>query len=282
MASLRTLARYVLTFFLLMPLSHAATWTIIDYPGARVTEGVFGINSQGQMVGAYVDFASSEHGFLDDNGVFTTIDYPGVTHTQAVGINDSGQIVGTYYDVDGHTHGFFLDGQTFSTIEPPHTISSNLGKINNSGQMVGTYVDDQFVTSHGYIYDLYTGKFKTFNAPKSTSGFGNGINNLDDVVGQSSFNFGFWRSADGAYQILAYPGASYTAPIAVNDSRLIVGFELSQKGRSRAFVFSHGNYSSFNFPGGGGTVANGVNNGGAIVGTVSDPTRTPHGFLMTP
>ena len=67
MASLRTLALYILTLFLAVPLSHAVTWTIIDYPGARVTEGVFGINSQGQMVGAYVDFASSEHGFLDDD-----------------------------------------------------------------------------------------------------------------------------------------------------------------------------------------------------------------------
>jgi hypothetical protein len=44
------------------------------------------------------------HGFLLDQGSYTTLDAPGSTHTFANGINASGQIVG-YYGANGR-HGF--------------------------------------------------------------------------------------------------------------------------------------------------------------------------------
>jgi probable HAF family extracellular repeat protein len=49
---------------------------------------------------------SIQHGFLLDNGTYTTLDVPGSTSTQAWGINDSGEIVGTYADAGGGQHGF--------------------------------------------------------------------------------------------------------------------------------------------------------------------------------
>jgi hypothetical protein len=45
----------------------------------------------GEIVGSY-----STHGFLDVNGVFTTIDVPFGVNTIPKGINDSGEIVGIY------------------------------------------------------------------------------------------------------------------------------------------------------------------------------------------
>jgi PEP-CTERM motif len=45
------------------------------------------------------------HGFVLDNGSYTTLDVPGSTWTWATGINASGQIVGMYRDAGGQ-HGF--------------------------------------------------------------------------------------------------------------------------------------------------------------------------------
>jgi probable HAF family extracellular repeat protein len=54
-----------------------------------------GINNEGQIVGAFVD-STGEHGFLDTDGSFTTIDPPGslLFEVEANGINDVGEIVG--------------------------------------------------------------------------------------------------------------------------------------------------------------------------------------------
>jgi uncharacterized membrane protein len=57
-------------------------------------------------VGYYYDADGKGHGFLLDNGSYTTLDPPGSTYTQANGINDSRQIVGSYVDAAGNAHGF--------------------------------------------------------------------------------------------------------------------------------------------------------------------------------
>ncbi|MBV8119039.1 MAG: hypothetical protein JO081_03755, partial [Alphaproteobacteria bacterium] len=51
-----------------------------------------GINNEGQIVGAFVD-STGEHGFLDTDGSFTTIDPPGslLFEFEANGINDMGR-----------------------------------------------------------------------------------------------------------------------------------------------------------------------------------------------
>jgi hypothetical protein len=56
-------------------------------------------------VGNYRDAADNLHGFLLDQGSYTTLDPPGSSRTIASGINASGQIVGHYDAADGE-HGF--------------------------------------------------------------------------------------------------------------------------------------------------------------------------------
>jgi probable HAF family extracellular repeat protein len=70
--------------------------TILSKP--PVTDMVAsGVNDSGQIVGWYRN-STGEHGFLDDNGSFTTIDVPDANGhfigTTAAGINDSREIVG--------------------------------------------------------------------------------------------------------------------------------------------------------------------------------------------
>jgi uncharacterized membrane protein len=78
------------------------SFTTFDVPGSFIRNSTFakGINSSGQIVGAY-----DGHGFLLDQGHYTTLDVPGSTWTEAYGINASGQIVGYYHDDRGR-HGF--------------------------------------------------------------------------------------------------------------------------------------------------------------------------------
>jgi probable HAF family extracellular repeat protein len=65
-----------------------------------------GINNSGRIVGYYGDASGDSHGFLLDNGNYTTLDPPGSVWTLANGINASDQIVGYYRNADGHFHGF--------------------------------------------------------------------------------------------------------------------------------------------------------------------------------
>jgi probable HAF family extracellular repeat protein len=94
------------------------TWTTLDDPFAHSSvDNPFphstiatGINDAGQIVGTYKDSANQAHGFVYQNGAFTTVDDPqasgssfsGTSGTQALGINDAGQIVGSYFNVHGH------------------------------------------------------------------------------------------------------------------------------------------------------------------------------------
>ena len=62
------------------------------------------INDTGQIVGLSIDAVGS-HGFLDTAGIFSTIDVPGASITEAFGINDKGQVVGAYA-IGGTAYGF--------------------------------------------------------------------------------------------------------------------------------------------------------------------------------
>jgi hypothetical protein len=60
-----------------------------------------GISGNGDIVGYYdwinqKTLTSGTSGFLDVNGVFTTINVPGATSTRLYGINNAGDIVGNY------------------------------------------------------------------------------------------------------------------------------------------------------------------------------------------
>jgi uncharacterized membrane protein len=122
-------------------------FTTIDHPDAPLGTVALDINNRGQIVGAYVDAELATHGFLLDRGVFTTIDPPGASFTEAAGINGRGQIVGPYLDPDGTAHGFLRDRGhgarrdtgVFTTIDLPGALATTADHLNNRGQIVGTY-----------------------------------------------------------------------------------------------------------------------------------------------
>jgi len=66
--------------------------------GVAAQTGARGINARGDVVGFYVDAQGKQHGFLLQDGRYSTIDFPaaGVRATIANGINARGEIVGQH------------------------------------------------------------------------------------------------------------------------------------------------------------------------------------------
>jgi probable HAF family extracellular repeat protein len=135
------------------------SYTILDPPSAIPNEAIggdqaTGINASGQIVGVYDanDVYGPLHGFLYDQGSYTTLDVPGASRTGASGINASGQIVGWYGDAVG-VHGFLLDQGSYTTLDVPGSTTGDWGTrasgINASGQIVGYYGDVAGI--HGFL-----------------------------------------------------------------------------------------------------------------------------------
>jgi uncharacterized membrane protein len=103
----------------------------------------------GQIVGYYYQAGSSTHGFLYDQGSYTTLDVPDALYTYANGINACGQIVGTYYDAAKRIHGFLLDQGNYSTLDMPGSTWTQAHAINDAGQIVGSYRDG--AGQHGFL-----------------------------------------------------------------------------------------------------------------------------------
>jgi uncharacterized membrane protein len=108
-----------------------------------------GINNVGQIVGFYFDNNRTEslpnghaHGFLYDNGVFTSFDFPHSTATIPFDINDEGRIVGIYGDENLVGHSFLFQDEQFATFEVPFAgvVFTDVSGLNNRGQIVGRYV----------------------------------------------------------------------------------------------------------------------------------------------
>ena len=71
-------------------LTHAVTWTTLDYPGAISTQ-VWDIDGS-NIVGYYTN-STGTHGFLYNGSTWTTIDAPEATYTHILGI-DGTNLVG--------------------------------------------------------------------------------------------------------------------------------------------------------------------------------------------
>ena len=99
-----------------------------------------GINGRGQMVGTYAGADGIGHGFLWDNGAFTTIDAPGATvATLPFGINNHGQIVGASFDAK-QRRGFMLSNGTFTTHSAPGAVLESFPlDIDDRGRIIGIY-----------------------------------------------------------------------------------------------------------------------------------------------
>jgi len=211
-------------------IAQSYTFTPLSDPAGQPTIAT-GINNIGQVVG-YYGAGATWSGFIYNKGVFSTLDYPGVTasgYTEPWGINDKGQVVGIYnltsHGPDG-TYGYIYSGGIFTTINFPESTFTFAYGINDRGQIVG------FNGEYSFIYS--GGVFTTLDDPSVTAGMftvATGINDRGQVVGYyqdtelspyvpSSYGFIYNK---GVFSTLDYPSSPITFLDGINDLGQIVG-----------------------------------------------------------
>lgn len=271
---------YAYTGFILLG-GPTGTFTDIVEPNAS-TQAFFGgtqvngISSNGSyIVGNYSDGAGDQYGFILSgytisgttlnltNASFTTLTGPtaannaggsGTTNLTATGVNSSGEAVGYYENANGTYDGFTEIGGVYTTVDGPiglGTTSTLIYGVNDNGATTGL-IDDNNGTD-GFIND--TTGFNTITALSGTGATPSGINNSETVVGCGYPQQTTIQSEGGPFTITTDVGFSYSA----------------SAGLATIADSGFGPFAN--------TCASGINDGGAIVGTVSEDD--PDGFLLT-
>jgi probable HAF family extracellular repeat protein len=154
--------------------------------------------------------------FLDTNGVFTTITFPGAAATGVASINNAGQIVGQFRSgvVD---HGCLDSNGVFTVIDSPEPFyTTDPSGINDSGQIVGAL--NNLGVTHSFLYD--NGVFTSFaapGAPDHTSA--TAINNSGEIVGLFGDTSGHgFLDVNGVFTTIDFPGALNTQARGINNA----------------------------------------------------------------
>jgi probable HAF family extracellular repeat protein len=169
-------------------------FTLIAPQGAISTQAS-GINDSGQIVGAYLDKNSQQHGFRLTGGKVTTLDVPNHTAPTAWSINNRGLISIYAVNSSGHVDSFLTtDGRTYKkvNVKIPHVVVTdsiihglNSPITTDPADRVYTYVDSQGAR-HGAFF--IKGVYYSFDDPndksKTTQGFG--LNDKLEIIGDYS------------------------------------------------------------------------------------------------
>jgi hypothetical protein len=230
------------------------------------------------IVGFYTDMAGFTHGFVDSFGVQSTIDDPVglpphvTTPVQnLLGINNALTAAGFWTDNAGNEHGFVaqINIQTtpvaaIYTELTPAKVSADLGvpavatqtsDITNNNLVCGFWTDTN-KNNHGFL---------VFFNPKN-----------------HSFNLVQSLTANPA-QI---PNVKSLSPFGCNDRGVVVGSFTANDGTVHGFVFDGNDWHNYDAAGSSqkaafdvmGTVINGINNAGSVVGFFSDGQNV-NGFV---
>jgi hypothetical protein len=233
-----------------------------------------------------------------------------VLQTQLTGLNNNGIDVGYFYNTNNgipsdNQFGFYLKDNVFTEVNNPKTP----GLFNNPGPDAGILIENQLIgvndhdiavgfyldatgTSHGYTYNITTGKFsKNINDPHAnTTGPGGtvaaAINNNGDIAGfytdAKGVIHGFLDN-HGVFKTVNAPHASETELLGLNDLGMAVGFDVV-KGVMHGIIYNTqtGKFTTLDAPNAVSTTFNGINDLGDIVGFYTDGTGNTHGLLVEP
>ncbi len=156
-------------------------FTTLPKPGTNDPSGANGINNAGVVVGSYREFSTAEHGYIYQNNIYTTVDYPGAAHTTLVDINDSGIMLGNYWN-GSRWLGFLYDGVDFTPLEMPGAYWTYVAGFNNFNQIVGQRVDASGANRTAILYD--NGVWIDLQVPGATSWTGaQDINDAGVITG---------------------------------------------------------------------------------------------------
>jgi probable HAF family extracellular repeat protein len=225
----------------LMPYTNMA-YVTENYPASQQTQ-VTAINDWGNTVGFYANTAGANYGFIDEDGVLTSVSNPETTSSPAVnqllGLNNNGIAVGFYNDSKGNAHAYEWNRKTghFTAIDPFGSSSATATTINDHATVAGFYAE----------------------ANGNTAGF--------------IMNGKTWQTVE-------FPGSTNTQIFGINNSGTVVGMYAGAHKSTHGFIYRNATYRTIDDPNGvGNTVVNGLNNQGAIVGFYTDAKGNTDGFV---
>jgi hypothetical protein len=283
----------------------AYSFRTVDNAADLTFNQLLGINNAGVIAGYFGSGAQGHPnmGYLLTPAGYTSENFPGSVQTQVTGLNNNGVTVGFWSGMNtanqsNDNFGFYaMNGQGFHSVSFPATnnasppVNQLLG-VNDHDVAVGFYTDAKG-TSHGYEYRIGDGGFSRVTEPghPGASLTAAAINNHGDVAGFYTDPKGttdaFLTTAGGQFTHLAYPGASMTQALGVNDSDEVVGVYTVGTGnnaQTHGFTWTPGGgFSKVDDPqGAGASTVNGVNDRGDLVGFYTDAKGNTDGFTATP
>ena len=101
----------------------------------------------------------------------------------------------------------------------------------------------------------------------------------------SQVNHGLALECRSVLAELDYPNSTFTQALGLNNRGQVVGAYMDSSGLTHGFVYtvSSGHYATVDDPNGvGSTIANGINDGGAIVGSLDGAPLINSGFIAMP
>jgi probable HAF family extracellular repeat protein len=257
--------------------------TALTAPGSSGETLPYGINSSGEVVGAFTPKAGGTKGFVYSAGKYTVLSGPPGTdgYIRALGINSAASpvVVGDYKTSDNRFHGYFYEKGTYTNYDFNATNSSGVFAINDHGDFAGDFGEpnpEGFAVIKGVKYEFY-GKPGSTYATYST-----GINDSDEVVGyyfgSGGLTHGFLRSPTGGkITEIDYPGAKETQCFAINNAGEISGSYINSHGQPYGFTYAKGKYSTTDF-----ASANGLNASGDMDGSYYGVDAAPTGYVALP
>jgi hypothetical protein len=254
--------------YLLVPTNHYANE---NFPGSVQTQ-VTGLNNDNLLAGAFtwtvgfwIDKNGNNFGFANAGGVYKSKAFPktpvgatspcmGVKTNQFLGINDFPIAVGFFLDAQCNAHGYTYEFKTDTYTQLTFrfkvgVVSSMAAGINNSGTICGVFTDTAGNT-HGFFG--VQGAFRQVDVPSSI-GTGTtfaGINNNGLIVG-------FATKKKASVGIVYNINTGITTTVLAPKANGLTAFGVT------------------------GTIINGLNDDGSLVGFYSDGVAV-HGLLAVP
>jgi hypothetical protein len=168
--------------------------TLLLVPGSDVSYGgtfATAINEAQTVTGYYFAGGAYEHGFVYQNGAFTSFDVPNALGgTFPFFLGNDGTIAGSYASAPGAAEvGFVVRDGEFKTINPPGATMSAVSAVGPDGELVGSYWND--TGGHGFIYRA--GTYHTIDVP------GGSYTTIDAVNARGTL-VGTYQNASGTVQ----------------------------------------------------------------------------------
>jgi len=268
------------------------TFQSLKYPGAVQTYAQ-GINSNGVVVGYYLDTSGSAHGFYYLDGAYAAIDYPDSSDTWAYGIDSSDVIVGAAHIVNGTvpvTVAFVKELRgSFTEFSAAGKLLTVGKALNNSGTIIG-YLQKGEQSSAVYSgFERLSGGVTTAIAVTGQAdSWAMDINDSSAIAGYASTGIAYtdpvvgFVLANSQTTTYSYPGAVQTYFTAINNTNEIVGYYANSDGSKNGFTFAGNVFSAFSNPAGIATFPQGINASGVVVGYFSLSDSSTAGFIATP